>query len=63
MFFPFDNGVNNLYIDYLKWYVKLWKDKNEKQRDTLMRFRSIDGHSKSFLKTIVIQFKVTTHSP
>ena len=30
MFFPFDNGVNNLYIDYLKWYVKLLKDKNEK---------------------------------
>lgn len=55
MFFSFDNGVNNLYIDYLKWYVKLWKDKNEKQRNTLMRFRSIGGHSKSFLKAIIIQ--------
>ena len=30
MFFSFDNGVNSLYIDYLKWYVKLWKNKNEK---------------------------------
>lgn len=28
--FAFDNGVDSLYRDYLKWSIKLWRDKIKK---------------------------------
>lgn len=46
--FYLDNQGNTLYLGYLKLCVKLWRDKNETYRDTLMRFRSIETHLKSF---------------